>query len=77
MEAAKHVSRRTRRKAQKTWVVSSAHPRASHSKMDGQTVDVDKKFSNGAQWPGDPVLGADGVAGCLCGVDIDLLDDNE
>ena len=45
--------------------------------MNGQRVPVDQKFSNGAQWPGDPVLGADGVAGCLCGVEVEVLDDNE
>ena len=77
VEAAKQVGRRASRKATKTWVVTSGHPRAAHARMDGQTVPVDQKFSNGAHWPGDPVLGADGVAGCLCGVEVEVLDDNE
>jgi hypothetical protein len=38
--------------------------------MDGETVAIDDKFSNGADWPGDPVLGAEGVAGCNCGVTV-------
>jgi HK97 family phage portal protein len=56
-------------KALKTWVVTSSNPRRSHAKMDGQTVGIDEKFSNGANWPGDPRLGADGVAGCTCAVE--------
>lgn len=78
VEAARQVGRRSGRKAMKTWVVRSGHPRAAHSRMDGQTVPVGEKFSNGAMWPGDAVLGADGVAGCQCSVEIELLDgDNE
>jgi len=52
--------------ATKTWVVTSANPRPEHAAMDGETVPVGEKFSNGASWPGDPVLGVDGVAGCTC-----------
>lgn len=74
VEAAKHVARTAGgdepRKAWKTWQVRSGNPRASHSKMNGQKVLVDEPFSNGANWPGDPVLGADGVAGCQCGVEV-------
>lgn len=56
--------------ATKTWVVGSDHPRPDHAAMDGETVKIDDNFSNGANWPGDPVLGAEGVANCLCGVEI-------
>jgi hypothetical protein len=38
--------------------------------MDGETAGIGEPFSNGAQWPGDPVLGAEGVANCNCGVSI-------
>lgn len=72
-EAAKQVSTEDR-KATKTWVVNSAHPRKAHASMNGQTVPVDEKFSNGADWPGDPVLGADGVANCHCSVTVNLPD---
>lgn len=54
----------------KTWLVMSANPRPEHAQMDGETVGIDDSFSNGANWPGDPVLGADGVAGCSCEVEI-------
>ena len=57
-------------KAVKVWRVNSKDPRAEHAQMNGQSVPVDEKFSNGAEWPGDPVLGADGVAGCRCSVEL-------
>lgn len=57
-------------RALKTWVVTSGNPRSEHASMNGETVPVDETFSNGANWPGDPVLGAEGVANCLCGVEI-------
>lgn len=56
--------------ATKTWIVTSTNPRASHARMDGETVPINNTFSNGANWPGDPVLGADDVAGCMCSVQI-------
>lgn len=56
--------------ATKTWVVNSKDPRAEHAAMNGETVPMDEKFSNGADWPGDPILGADGVSGCRCSVEI-------
>jgi len=54
---------------QKSWV-SSGLPNSRHADMDGETVGIDEKFSNGAEWPGDPVLGAEGVSNCGCGVDL-------
>ncbi|MEV8134302.1 phage portal protein [Microbacterium aurantiacum] len=54
----------------KTWVVTSSAPRSEHAAMNGETVGIDEKFSNGADWPGDPVLGADGVANCMCDVEV-------
>lgn len=53
--------------AKKTWITGD-NPRPDHAAMDGETVPISENFSNGAAWPGDPVLGADGVAGCNCGV---------
>lgn len=48
----------------KTWNTNATPSR--HADLDGETVPIDESFSNGAQWPGDPVLGADENAGCLC-----------
>jgi HK97 family phage portal protein len=57
------------KKATKTWMASGL-PNSRHADMDGETVPIDEPFSNGAQWPGDPVLGAEGVSNCGCGVEI-------
>lgn len=57
-------------KALKVWHTNSADSRPEHAAMNGQSVPVDEKFSNGADWPGDPVLGADGVSGCRCSTEI-------
>ncbi|WP_204519787.1 phage portal protein [Actinomyces procaprae] len=64
-EAARQAAPAT---ALKMWTVTSGNPRASHAAMDGETVPVDDLFSNGMSWPGDPVGGADEVAGCTCTV---------
>jgi hypothetical protein len=57
---AAHQSGRTK----KTWVVTS--PRSRHPELNGETVDVDAPFSNGARWPGDMTLPADESARCQC-----------
>lgn len=59
-------------RATKTWVVTSSKPRSSHARMNGETVGIEDAFSNGAAWPGDPALGADEVAGCLCDVEVTI-----
>lgn len=56
----------------KTWRTRSSNPRSSHARMDGETVGIDEKFSNGLDWPGDPVKGPDEVAGCQCTVDVSV-----
>lgn len=60
--------------SQKTWLTNSKNPRGSHAAMDGETVGIDDAFSNGMSWPGDPVGGADEVAGCQCSIEITLAD---
>lgn len=51
----------------KVWVVNSENSR--HAALDGETVPLGEAFSNGAQYPGDPTLGVDETAGCLCSLD--------
>lgn len=63
-------------KTVKTWIVNSGNPRPSHAVMDGEQVLLDEDFSNGMKWPGDPVGGADEVANCMCGVEIEILEVN-
>lgn len=71
-EAGKQLLGTSGGKASKTWRANSSNPRSEHAAMDGETVPVGDTFSNDAQWPGDPVLGADGVAGCECTLEINL-----
>jgi HK97 family phage portal protein len=67
-EAGRHTADSQGRRVVKTWRVTSGNSR--HPEMNGETVGVDETFSNGARWPGDPSLGADGAAGCNCVLDI-------
>ena len=53
----------------KVWVVNSDNSR--HAALDGEAVPLGEAFSNGAQFPGDPTLGVDETAGCLCSLDFD------
>jgi HK97 family phage portal protein len=50
----------------KTWRTTSGNPRSSHAAMEGETVNIDDLFSNGANYPHDPDAGVDEVAGCEC-----------
>lgn len=56
--------------ATKTWRVQSSNPRPAHRRMDGETVAVDDRFSNGAMWPGDSRLDDAERAGCKCAVEV-------
>ena len=56
---------------QKTWVTGE-NPRESHAAMDGETVPVEEKFSNGADWPGDDTLDADETCGCNCTTEVTI-----
>ena len=40
--------------------------RDSHAAMNGETVPIDERFSNGADWPGDDSLSPDESCGCNC-----------
>lgn len=72
-EAGKQITRNHDEAAgTKTWVTRSGKPRASHAQMNGQTVPLGEKFSNGADWPGDSSLSADETAGCMCGVEVTI-----
>lgn len=56
--------------SKKTWQVNSGNPRSAHASLNGQTVGMGKKFSNGMRWPADGTagLGADQIANCECSV---------
>jgi hypothetical protein len=61
----------------KTWRTNSGNSRRSHARMDGERVRLKEKFSNGLDWPGDPVKGPDEVAGCRCSVEVTPLEEDE
>ena len=52
----------------KTWHHMSITPdyRRDHRRMDGETVPIDAKFSNGLRFPRDPDGPADEVINCRC-----------
>lgn len=55
----------------KTWRHhGSKQPRSSHAAMDGETVGLDEKFSNGADYPGDLGLPAEEAVNCHCTMDV-------
>ncbi|MGZ0147148.1 phage portal protein [Kribbella sp. WER1] len=71
-EAAGQIARTNNVEPTKTWVTGS-NARPEHSRMNGETVAMDDKFSNGLMWPGDADGDVDDVAGCNCALQINLL----
>lgn len=64
------AGRQTGVPARKQWNTGE-NPRPSHAVMDGETVPLGEKFSNGGRWPGDEInLGPDEIDGCNCDVTI-------
>lgn len=58
----------------KTWVTTSGNPRASHARMNGETVPYGEPFSNGAMWPGDiDNLDVEECANCHCILEITVM----
>lgn len=60
-----HEGARASGSRQKRWQVNSSNPRASHSALSGETVDISGVFSNGLRWPGYPGDASE-VANCQC-----------
>jgi len=52
--------------ATKTWRTTSPDPRPSCRMVNGETVPIGGRFSNGAAWPADGGLNVDEKAGCRC-----------
>jgi len=53
----------------KTWITGK-NPRPSHAAMNGETVGVRDRFSNGMEWPGSKGAAPDEIANCNCEVEI-------
>lgn len=67
-ETGRQIADREGLRSLKTWRTGT-NPRASHARMDGESVPVGEKFSNGMDWPGQ---GDGSDAGCNCRIDISL-----
>lgn len=52
----------------KTWRTNSSNPRSTHARLNGESVAIGEKFSNGARWPGDSSLPDDERVNCKCSV---------
>ena len=61
----------SRAKVTKTWRTGE-NPRPDHAAMNGETVDIEERFSNGANWPGDDILGPEGTCFCNCTTEINI-----
>jgi HK97 family phage portal protein len=72
IEAVKQGAPASRYRRMKTWIVKSGNPRPEHLALDGETVDLEGEFSNGAKFPGDHVLTPDESCGCQCQVEITI-----
>ena len=69
----RHEAARQSGVTRKVWRINSTQPRSGHP-SDGETVDVDSTFSNGARWPGDAGAGIDQTAGCTCSLEFTTED---
>ena len=53
----------------KTWsTAGDMNVRDRHRALDGETVQIDERFSNGARYPVDPLLSAADRINCRCGL---------
>ena len=58
-----------RGRIEKEWHTGS-NPRPAHAAMDGERVDIDDTFSNGARWPGDDNVGPEESCNCNCETEV-------
>ena len=74
MEAIRQLAPESEWTRTKTWVHvgGGETDRSEHVAMDGETVDFDGVFSNGARWPHDSAMDADENAYCCCETEITL-----
>jgi hypothetical protein len=53
----------------KVWKLGGKNPRASHVRINGDSVELGGTFANGLRWPGDANGDADETANCHCSLD--------
>ena len=64
--AQQDAAERSAEVSQKRWVTAAGESRDSHAAMNGETVRLGERFSNGAMYPGDPDLPQGERINCLC-----------
>ena len=61
-------------KQMKSWIATGDNrTRKSHQDVNGELVPLDKPFSNGLIYPGDPMGSADEVANCRCAMTTEII----
>lgn len=69
IDQARYQSKMERTKVYKVWV-TGPNPRPEHAAMNGEKVGIDDKFSNGADWVHDDILGPSDTCGCNCRIEV-------
>lgn len=69
IDQAEYQGKMERTRVYKIWV-TGPNPRPEHAMMNGEKVLLDDKFSNGADWVHDDVLGPNGTCGCNCRIEV-------
>lgn len=71
IDQAQYQGKMERTKVYKTWI-TGPNPRPEHAAMNGEKVLLDDKFSNGADWTHDDILGPNGTCGCNCRIEVTI-----
>lgn len=69
VDQAKYNGKMERTKVYKVWRTGS-NPRPEHARMNGEKVLLNDKFSNGADWVHDDILGPSGTCNCNCKIEV-------
>lgn len=71
IDQAQYQGKMERTKVYKTWI-TGPNPRPEHAAMNGEKVLLDDKFSNGADWVHDDILGPNGTCNCNCVIEVTI-----
>lgn len=71
IDQAQYQGKMQRKRVYKTWI-TGPNPRPEHAAMNGEKVLIDDKFSNGADWVHDDILGPGGTCGCNCTIEVEI-----
>lgn len=71
VDQAQYQGKMERTRVYKTWI-TGPNPRPEHAAMNGEKVLLNDKFSNGADWAKDDVLGPNGTCGCNCTIEVTI-----